>query len=402
MIRKILIGAMVLATLVTVGFIALIADITWEQYQDTKEWEDTSFGEAMSEVPPFLARNYVRAEDKEAVLIWNEVAQALNQIDTDKGIRDGKRSEYEQILQKSKEEQEAYGLTEGEVPLLNERLSLYLELEDAIQQAYTEPATETLKDVSTRLYSLNVEVQAPVHAVYFEKLNTIAADYQALADFLSDTLPMLGTLQEKVLTVNTSMDRDITEAILNQLEEGNLRKFPFLEKLYRLLSGDSWSTILYRNQISRQYQAWMAAKANLEALSKSSYYGVSSIQTYQQATDAGLSVNVEERDGYTVDPNSPVEAISYDGIVLTQDQYIRYGTPVVVELTEKYIPVPEPEGTPTPDEGTTSTLEGTQTPEEGITPTPETTPTPEEGTTSTPETTPTPPPTPDDGWTEEW
>ena len=126
MIRKILIGAIVLATLVTVGFIALIADITWEQYQDTKEWEDTSFGEAMSEVPPFLARNYVRAEDKEAVLIWNEVAQALNQIDEDKGIRDGKRSEYEQILQKSKEEQEAYGLTEGKVPLLNERLSHYL------------------------------------------------------------------------------------------------------------------------------------------------------------------------------------------------------------------------------------------------------------------------------------
>ena len=67
MIKKILIGCMIFASLVTIGFIALIANITWDQYQDTKEWEDTTFGEELSQVPPFLARNYVKAEDKEAV-----------------------------------------------------------------------------------------------------------------------------------------------------------------------------------------------------------------------------------------------------------------------------------------------------------------------------------------------
>ena len=50
--RKLLLLCMAVITLVTIGFIALIADITWDQYQDTKEWEDTSLGEDLSQVPP--------------------------------------------------------------------------------------------------------------------------------------------------------------------------------------------------------------------------------------------------------------------------------------------------------------------------------------------------------------
>lgn len=405
-VRKILLILMVLGALGTVAFIALITDITWEQYQDTKEWEDTSFGEELSKVPPFLARNYVKAEDKEAVLIWNETAQTLAQIDEDKGVRDGKRKTYEEILARSKAEQEAYGLTEGEVPLLNERLSLYLELEDALDKAYDTPATDTLKELSTRLYNIHVQVQAPVHDVYFERLNTVANDYRALSDFLSETLPTLGSISEKVLIVNIGMDQDETKAVVKTLEEGNLRKFPFLEKLYRLLTGNAWEQILYRNQVSRAYQDWSAAKGELESLSQSQYYSVSVISTYQQALDAGLTVQVDERDGYTVDPNSPVEAITYEGKVLTLDQYIRYGTPVTVELTETYVPIPEPEE-PKPEETPTPEVTPTPTPEETPTPmpAPEETPTPTPGETPAPEETPTPETpstTPDDGWTEDW
>lgn len=406
MIKKILIGCMIFASLVTIGFIALIANITWEQYQDTKEWEDTTFGEELSQVPPFLARNYVKAEDKEAVLIWNEAAQALSQIDTEEGVDPKKRENYEQILQESQAEQEAYGLTEGKVPLLNERLSLYLELEDAIASAYDKPETETLKELSTRLYNVNVQVQAPVHSVYFERLQTIAEDYKNLAAFLTDTLPKLGTIEEKVLTVSIDVGPKNTEQAVKALEEGNLRNFSFLKKLYDLLTGDTWDTILKRNEISRAYYTWMDAKEELESLSQSQYYSVSVIATYQQALDAGLSVNVEEKDGYAIDPNSPVESISYNGTVLTEDQYIRYGTEVTVEITEQYVEIPKPEGEvqppeepaeDVPEKGTDNgQTENPDLPSETI---------PEDpGTPGTPETPETPenPETPEDGWIEEW
>lgn len=408
MIKKILIGCMIFASLVTIGFIALIANITWEQYQDTKEWEDTTFGEELSQVPPFLARNYVKAEDKEAILIWNETAQALSQIDADEGVDPKKREDYERILQESQAEQEAYGLTDGEVPLLNERLSLYLELEDAISSAYEKPETETLKELSTRLYNVNVQVQAPVHSVYFERLRTIAEDYKNLAAFLTDTLPKLGTIEEKVLTVSINIGPKNTEQAVEALEEGNLRNFSFLKKLYDLLTGDAWDMILKRNEISREYYAWMDAKEELESLSQSQYYSVSVITTYQQALDAGLSVNAEEKEGYTIDPNSPVESISYDGTVLTEDQYIRYGTEVTVEITEQYVEIPKPEEEEPEKEIEQPEEPAEEVPEEGAdngqteNPDPPSETTPENpGTPGTPET-PENPETPEDGWIEEW
>lgn len=406
MMKKIMIGCMILASLVTIGFIALIANITWEQYQDTKEWEDTTFGEELSKVPPFLARNYVKAEDKEAVLIWNETSQALSEIDEDKGIKTEKREEYEQILAQSKAEQEEYGLTEGEVPLLNERLSLYLELEDALAKAYESPETETLKELSTRLYNVNVQVQAPVHSVYFEQLRTVAKDYSDLAEFLSDMLPVLGERKDKVLTVSIDVGPKVTEQTVTALEEGNLRKFLFLEKLYKLLKGDTWEKILKRNEISRDYYTWMEAKEELESLSKEQYYSVSSITTYQQALDAGLSVRVEEQDGYTVDPNSPVESISYQGTVLNPDQYVRYGTEVTVEITEQYVEIPKPEEPEEPENGEdpdADVPEGTEENPSEETDEDETAQDGSSGSGSTGTETPqTPADGPDDGWTEEW
>ena len=130
--RKILLMCMAFITLVTIGFIALIAEITWDQYQDTKEWEDTSLGEDLSQVPPFLARNYVRAEDKEALQVWSRVGEALKEIDVNGGIEPSRKTSYESLLEDSVTWQETYGITEGDVAVQNERLRLYLEIEEVL------------------------------------------------------------------------------------------------------------------------------------------------------------------------------------------------------------------------------------------------------------------------------
>lgn len=383
--RKLLLLCMAVITLVTIGFIALIAEITWDQYQDTKEWEDTSLGEDLSQVPPFLARNYVRAEDKEALQVWNRVGGALKEIDANGGIEPSRKVSYESLLEESVTWQEMYQITEGDVAVQNERLRLYLEIEDALETVYASPETETLQALTNRLYNLEVDTHADVHTVYLDKLSQVARDYSALASFLTDSLPYLGTIKDKTLTVNIDIGPKNTEKLITEIETNGLQKFPFVDQIYGLLTGEDWDTILKRNAISREYQTWQDAKATLEALSKSDYYNVSVITTYQQALDAGLETEVTEKDGYTIDSNSPVESISYNGKPLAEDRYVRYGTPVIVSIKEIYVEIPKEEISPeeTPE---TEVPEG---PDDGWD---------EDWDTEEPQA----PEGPDDGWTEEW
>lgn len=348
--KKIGIFLLVLITLSTVGMIGLIGYVTWNQYQDTKAWTNTKLMGELKDVPPFLARDYVKAEDKDAVEAWQAVEQSLKEIETNQGIAKEKRDTYEEILQKAINQQTAYEITTGEIVKNSENLRLYLDMEATMETAYKTPQTKELQDVTNRLYASYMDTPTKTQEMYFEKLRGIAADYQHLSMFLSDTLPTLGVIEEGTLNVATTVGENVTKQVKTVIEEQTLTKFPYVQKLYDLLTGSKWTSILKRNQISREYQKWMAAKEELESLSKTSYYGVSTIVTYQQAMDAGLNVEIQEREGYTIDPNSLVSGIFYKGTLLQGNQYIRYGTPVTVQIKEQYIEIPKPEEEPKEDE----------------------------------------------------
>lgn len=348
--KKIGIFLLMLITLSTIGMIGLIGYVTWNQYQDTKAWTNTKLTGELKDVPPFLARDYVKAEDKDAVEAWQAVEQSLKEIETNQGIAKEKRDTYEEILQKAINQQTAYEITTGEIVKNSENLRLYLDIEATMETAYKTPQTKELQDVTNRLYASYMDTPTKTQEMYFEKLRGIAADYQHLSVFLSDTLPTLGVIEEGTLNVATTVGENVTKQVKTVIEEQTLTKFPYVQKLYDLLTGSKWTSILKRNQISREYQKWMAAKEELESLSKTSYYGVSTIVTYQQAMDAGLNVEIQEREGYTIDPNSLVSGIFYEGTLLQGNQYIRYGTPVTVQIKEQYIEIPKPEEEPKEDE----------------------------------------------------
>lgn len=394
--KKLGIALLLLITLSTIGLITLIASVTWEQYQDTKAWQNTKLTGELKDIPPFLARNYVKAEDKEAVQAWQQVADSLQEIEQEQGIDPEKRDLYDQRLQLAVEKQTAYEITTGEIAENNANLQLYLDIETAMETAYESPQTKALQEVTTRLYGVYTEHPTTMHTVYFDQLRTIATDYANLSTFLTKTLPSLGVIDEQTLTVSTKVSEKTTKQIKTSIEEQNLTKFAYVQKLYELLTGSKWEAILKRNQVSREYQQWQAAKQELESLSKSQYYGASTIVTYQQALDAGLSVEIEEQEGYTIDPNSPVESILYQGEPVASNQYIRYGTPVVVQIMEQYIAIPKPE-TPKEEEPETKPDEETPTdPEEEKEPDEET---PEEKPEEKPD--PSPDEKPDAGTSEE-
>ena len=341
--KKISIVVFVLFTMVTMGAISFIAKVTWEQYKDTKEWQNTKLSGDLKDVPPFLARNYVRAEDKEAVAVWKSVADSLEQIETEGKIPEDKFSEYGSLLKQSEEKQKSYDLKTGEVVDQSRRLRLYLDIEKVLSRAYETPSTKELKDITDRLYEAHIEKSVPLHDRYFKRLRTVAKDYKELSGFLSEEFPKLGDIKQKVLTVKINVGPETTKSLLNTINGKHLDKFPFVKEIKEQLENPSWDAILRRNEISRAYGTWKQAEQELLSVEKSQYYAPSEITTYQEALDAGLSVEVTEKEGFTIDPKSPVAAVSYRGNPVGTGQYIRYGTPVIVQISEQYIEIPKPE-----------------------------------------------------------
>lgn len=327
----------------TLGIIALVADVTLKQYEDTKEWQTTVLSEELKDTPPFLARNYVKAEDKKASEVWQQVSDILDSSGQENGIPTEKLKEYRKVLKKAVKLQKQYGITSGEVATNNDRMRLYLNLEKAFLTAYETPDTERLKELTDHLYTMNLTSLGPADSSYFERLRTVAEDYGNLSVFLSEFLPRLGVINEKTLTVNTDVTIDIAEEVRREIERCSLGKFPFISSLYQMLDGNDWDVILRRNEVTRAYHTWKEAERQLSSITKSQYWPVSSIQTYQQALDLGLNVIINEREGYTIDPESPVAQMTHNGVPVTEGQYVRYGTSVEVTLAENYIEISKPE-----------------------------------------------------------
>lgn len=341
--KKIFLFFFILMTAATIGIIALIGSITWDQYQDTKEWQNTEYGGKLKDTPPFLAKNYVDVKDQKAVRVWKKVAKIIDRSENENGIPKENWEPYKKTLKRSLKLQEAYGITSGEIDVQNKRLGLYLELEEAFASAYESPATETLKELSDRLYTVNLEYSMPADAVYFNRLRAVAGDYENLSVFLSDIFPLLGHVEDGVLIAGGDVDEDTTANVQAKITELGLTKFPFVESLYQALGANDWSVVLMRNETGRQYHAWEKARSTLESIQKTDYWSPTEVTTYQQALDRGLTVIVNERDGYTVDPQSPVNAITKDGIPVVEGQYIKHGTPVEVTILENYIEIPKEE-----------------------------------------------------------
>lgn len=338
--KKVITSIFVLIILITVGVVIFITSIILEQYDDTKQWQSSSLSGDMNTIPPELAKNYVRAGDNETATIWEEVDATLKEINQEGMISDENIDDYKALCALSIEKQEEYEITSGQVVDNNTQLSLYLDIVSAIKTAYTNPNIEDLSAVTDRLHQFMFNNNDTVNRIFLDQLQEIATDYEHVYDFIDQTLPNLGSINNKVLSVDVDVDSKTTEQVINEIEQYDLSKFPLIKRLHTLLTNDSWSVILNRNEITKQYNLWQTQKDILENLSQSDYYVVSSITTYEQAQKYDMIIKVTEKDGYTIDPDSKIKSISYNGQVLSNNQYIRKGTQVVAQIEPNYIKDP--------------------------------------------------------------
>ena len=328
----------VLVLVFTLYLIGSIVDITWKQYQATKDWESISIKGQLKDVPPFLAKNYINLDDKEAVETWQEVNKILADLAKDGQIKPENLENYREVLKHSIKMQEAYNITSGDVADQNKQLALYLEVEDTLRTAYDTPKTEELKSLTGKLYSANLDNSSAIQVNYLNRLKQVAKDYKEAKKFIKDTLPKLGTLSDGVLMGSTEMDEESTDEFIKEVREQKLDRFSFINDLLTRLKGDEWIKVLTHNQIIDDYELWQEAKSDLYNVDASDYVLVGDIKTYGDALDANLNTDVVKSDGYIIDKESKVISITYDGEILPKDKYIKRGANALVSIQASYKP----------------------------------------------------------------
>lgn len=348
--RKIAWGALVIIIGASLVITTLIGTVIYEQYQDTKQWSQSPFVDEIHNVPPAFASNYIPLGDKLSLEILTQVNGAINEIADAKGIPEGKISSYSQLYRKAMTLQDEQGLQDTDVMQNTYRLGLYIDIENAMRTAYTQPNSEPLKVLSSQLTQLMLNETLPIDTLYTERLSTIASDYGNLQAFSDKALSTLGLKDGSTLIVDVSVTYDMGHSLIKEIDASGLGQFDHVSKLKNLLEGDQWSSITKRNALTRKFYAWDTSRAILETLSKSDYISIASLYTYSKALDYDPSIELTPQEGTIIDPNSAITQIRMANRVLTPNEYVRRGTQLTFTIEPEYILIAKPELPDIPDE----------------------------------------------------
>lgn len=332
LIRNVAVLGMIIIAVAAVYFINMIGKVTVNQYNESLVWEKTAYDAPLAEVEPALVANVLSTDIVDAAAAWEDLEQYVDGLDG-QSIPD--RDVAEELLQQALYWQEIYHLKSNSVT----RLSLYLDLEDAIADVYTTLDTAELKSLSSALYNLEMEEPTDAGKQYMDRLRKVSSDLEEVQKTMSDIIRSVGDVKDGVWIVPYTYTRtDLTE-VLEQIQK--MQKFPALSDTVNVLS--DMADVLNYNKNTREYFQYQAFKEKMDRINRSQYVAVSSVYTYEQALLFGYDVDVEQWAGYTVSLKSPVTGIYYEGERLDNSQYIRKGARVTVEIDEMYDPIPEPE-----------------------------------------------------------
>ncbi len=329
LVRGIMVLAMLVVGMVTVYFINKAANITINQYNESLIWESTAYEAPLAEIEPAFVSNVIDTDAVDAAAAWEELDRYMDSLDGQQ-IKD--RDTAKKVLDNAVYWQDIYGYKSDEIT----RLSLYLDLEDAISYAYTTLDTSNLQTLSIKLYDLEMEEKTKTGQQYIKRIKEAGNDFKEVKIFLTETIYTIGPVEYGILTIPGSCTRRDLAEVLKKAQIMN--KFPAFKTKTDVMSGIDEA--LARNKNAEDYFKYRQFKENaVETCNQ--YTSVSVISTYGQALAFGCNIQAEDRPGYRISIESPVFGVYYEGERLDDNQYIRNGTPVTAEIDPVYEPVPE-------------------------------------------------------------
>lgn len=345
--KRILLITFIVISLISIITIGYVGTLIFSQYQSTKHWDSSELVKEIQNLPPAFASNYISLEDEELLQKLADVNFALQKIQEVGGIPEDELQNMYTIYTRALTLEEQNIDTNNEIMAPTHRLGLYIEIERALLTAYSDPNPEPLNDVSHQLASFILDGPTPTDTLYSERLQVVANDYVALQELSSKAIATLGVIDNKVLTLDIDVNREITTSLLSLINTNDLTRFSHVNSLKSLLESQNWNTLLEKNSSQRQFQKWEANRTILESLMKVDYIPIDNLKTYQQVIQYDSSLAYDEPEGYIIDPQSSVTSIKYGNRTLKPGQYVRRGTQLTFAIDMKYIPINQPTETPT-------------------------------------------------------
>lgn len=343
-LKRIFISILVLTTIGSLSYGTFIAKSMYEKYNDTIKWENSSLQSKVHQIPPELAQNYISVEEQKMLSILTEVNEALTEIKKNKGIEPGKLDSYWKLYDYATIEIEK---SEDHADLLTEDIigdfGLYLKADLAIKKAYEILETDKLGEYEETFASRLLEQNNAVDKVFLKRLKTLAKDLSNLEYFSDNAITKLGLIENNVLNVDIKVNRKLTDDLLGQIEKNNLTKFSNIKPLSSILKSEEWDGILSHNQSSLEYYSWKESEKILDSLMKSNYISVSSFKTIEDVTSYSPGIQLEERENYSINKDSSVNAVYFNGEKLKGNLYVKKGTQLNFVIEYEYTENPKSE-----------------------------------------------------------
>lgn len=351
------------SSIIGIGVATWMGLLIYDQYQGTKTWNHTKIQGVYADVPPEFVKNTVdpnmidginKLSSMSSFITTIEKTGIIDQLDTIKTVIEQANSIFEE-----------YDIKSGNLVTLKENLELYVKISEFEASAYKNPDSETLKDVINKLSTKVISEDKEGDKLILSRLNTIADNYKLLNDFIETYIPKLGTITNNVLSIKEDFDFSVSDEMLTKIEEYQLDKFENISTIKTLLTSQEWSTIRTNYDSKHRKIKWEKAKSIFNTLAKTQYIKVSDIRTYKDAQEYGHAeiTGIVQKDGYELLLSSRVKSISYGEETLTNDQYIKKGTPIKVTIDPSYNKIASSStNSSTRDSSTTHSSSNTSTP----------------------------------------
>lgn len=329
----------ILLLVIAVSFFVVFIMVTLiiQNYTDTKQWDTNHLNKEIHNTPPQLAKNYVSLDDQHLLELLSGVNGALSEIEKNESLDPDKLDDYRHLHENASKLQSDLELEDSELTEPVQTLGLYIDIEQAMKSAYKKPNPERLASLTDKLSEriLN-NSKREVDTIYLNKLSNIADKYKQLGEFIVYSMGKLGTIESGKLTVSPSVNKELTNDLVNRITEHDLQQFDNVERLKKLLTNPDWEQILQHADAKRSRDAWLEAKDILEALSKSDYVSASSFQTYEDVVNFGYEAYIPVKPGYDIDVRSKVTSITVNGQPVPDDAYFKRHSNVQFTFDAEY------------------------------------------------------------------
>lgn len=326
------------AFVISIGLIGFI----YTQYQATQKWSNARINGTQSKIPPEFAKNNYSISMLNDINSLSSMTSMLNTINHDGGVQAKTITKAQKIAENSEAILKAYKITGGSsyTDLTNLKLDI---AEYKIEStAYTEPDSNELGRVINEIKKRNLSNETQLDTTLLSRLSTIANDYQDLNDFVNKYVPEMGTINNGVVTVNKSVDKNLTTDILDNIDNHKLTKFTNIQSLKQLLTTSKWHRVLQNNQNISEHEKWNTTVAVFHALSQSQYISMNKIATLADARKLNATIEGDvAKDGFKILDTSNVTKITVNGTVVKDNQYIRKDANITVTITPTYEKIKE-------------------------------------------------------------